>query len=737
MARHVTAWPAAVLGLAALLGAQAPPSSTAAPSEAGRDWPVYGGTIESTRYSSLRQITRENVANLAVAWQFDPHEGAIGGRFQVNPIVIGGVIFTTTPGGSAIALDGATGGLKWSWNSGMRGGGRGVTYWSDGSEARILAGFGRYVYALDASTGKPVSSFGRDGRIDLNSDLGRDPERQAVSLTTPGVIYKDLYIVGGRTSESLPASPGDVRAYDARSGVLRWSFHTIPHPGEFGYETWPKDAWTYIGSANNWAGMAVDTARGIVYVPTGSAASDFYGANRLGDNLFANTLLALDAATGKRLWHFQAVRHDIWDRDFPSPPTLVTVRREGKSVDAVAQATKQGALFLFDRVSGTPLFPIEDRKVPASTVEGEVASAMQPFPTKPVPYARQRLTEDMLTTRTPEAHRWAVEQFRTFQSDGQFVPLAVGKETVVFPGFDGGAEWGGSALDPTSGVIYINANDVPWSGSLRASSPSASLGRQTYVTQCAACHGENLQGGSGFPALTDLRARRTPEQVTGIVRAGLNRMPAFSTLPPPALAAVVEYVLSGEAKEAIAAAPSPADLPYAFTGYHKFLDPDGYPAVVPPWGTLNAINLNTGEYVWKVPLGEYPELVEKGIKDTGSENYGGPIVTAGGLLLIGATNFDRRFRAFDKDTGKLLWESMLPNSANATPATYEINGKQYVVVPAFGGYPKPGPQPPGGRGAGPLVPPAPAAGRGATSNRSPDVGTSTPSGGAFVAFALK
>ena len=306
--------------------------------------------------------------------------------------------------------------MKWSWNSGTRAQGRGVTYWSSGNEKRLLASFGRYIYAVDPGTGRPFTDFGRDGRIDLHQDLGRDPEQQSVGLSTPGVIYRNTYIVGGRTSEGLPASPGDIRAYDVRSGQLKWSFHTIPHPGEFGHESWPKDAWTYSGSANNWAGMAVDVQRGIVFVPTGSAAADFYGANRRGDNLFANSLLALDAETGKRIWHFQVVKHDIWDRDLPSPPTLVTVRRNGRVIDAVAQTTKHGVLYVFERTSGTPLFPIEYRRVPPSAVDGEVASETQPFPTKPAPFSRQLLTADMLTTRTPRAHQWATEQFERFEA---------------------------------------------------------------------------------------------------------------------------------------------------------------------------------------------------------------------------------------------------------------------------------------------------------------------------------
>jgi quinoprotein glucose dehydrogenase len=680
-----------------------------------RDWPAYGGDPEGTRYSPLTQINRSNVGQLQLAWQFDPGNAPPSGRFQAQPIVVNGVLYSVTPVSSVVALDGATGKLKWSWNSGERTSVRGLTYWTDGKEQRLLAAFGRYIYAIDAITGKPFMHFGRGGRIDLHYDLDRDPEQQSVSLTTPGVIYKDLYIVGGRTSEGLPASFGDIRAYGVRTGKLRWTFHTIPRPGEYGYQTWPKKAWTYTGAANNWAGMAVDVKRGIVYVPTGSAAADFYGANRVGDDLFANTLLALDATTGKRIWHFQGVKHDIWDRDFPSPPTLVTVKRDGKSVDAVAQTTKQGFVFVFDRAKGTPLFPIEYRRVPPSTVEGEVAALTQPFSLKPAPYSRQLLTEDMLTTRTPQSHQWAREQFKTLRNDGLFVPLTVGKETVIFPGFDGGAEWGGSAVDPNTGVLYVNANDIPWTSSIRRAQPAASLGRQTYLNQCAACHGENMSGrgtkgsdpkpdaGSGFPSLVDIATRRTPAQVAEIVRNGSGRMPGFFSLPPETVAQVIQYVMSGEAQEAMRGAPATTDLKYNFTGYHRWYDPDGYPAVAPPWGTLNAIDLNSGEYVWKIPLGEYPELAEQGLKDTGTENYGGPIVTAGGLVFIGATNFDRKFRAFDKDNGKLLWETVMVNSGNATPITYEVKGKQFVVIAAFGGYA-------GARAA--------------------------PSGGALVAFAL-
>jgi quinoprotein glucose dehydrogenase len=686
------------------------------------EWRIYGGGNANIRYSPLTQITRDNVKQLQQAWTFDSGDAFPGSELQCNPIIVHGTLYATTPKVNVVALDAATGQQKWRFDphQGRRVLGkmrnRGVTYWTDASadainsassgrsmstaDERIFVAVRQYLYALNAKTGQPIPTFGVNGRVDLRDGL-REGERGMVSFSTPGIIFNDLLIVGSTTSENLPTPPGDVRAFDVRTGKIRWTFHTIPRPGEFGHDTWPKDAWQYAGSANNWTGMALDEKRGLVFVPTGSAAYDFYGGNRPGDNLFANALIALNAATGERVWHFQTVRHDIWDRDLPAPPNLVTVTRNGRQVDAVAQLTKSGFVYLFERQTGKPLFPIENRRYPTSDLDGEITAPKQPLPIVPKPFARQRLTADMLTTRTPAANAAALARFKMLRSDGQFIPGSR-QGTIIFPGYDGGAEWGGAAFDPDTSLLYVNSNEMAWILTMvKPPAPDKTAkkvdAQALYQKECGTCHGKDFKGAPPeFPPLTNIDDKYNNAEAIAMLSEGSGRMPSFARLGKDALRAILDYINSGgqTRTEVASTGPSPMDMPYLSDGYVKFLDPEGYPAVSPPWGTLNAINLSTGEYAWTIPFGEYPELAAKGIKNTGTENYGGPVVTAGGLLFIGATNYDRKFRALDKKTGELLWETTLPFAGNATPSVYEVKGRQFVVIAAGGGKSK---EPPGAR----------------------------------------
>ena len=507
------------------------------------DWPAYNGNVNGDHYSPLKQINRTNVSRLHVAWRFDTGEK---GQIQTNPLIVGRILYGFTPSQKVIALDAATGRLKWKFDSGINGTQpvRGFAYWTEGKESRLFAGIMNFLYCLDPVTGKPIASFGEDGRVDLRKGLGRDFETQSIALTSPGVIFKDLIIVGGRNPEAHPAPPGYIRAFDVHTGQQRWVFHTIPLPGEPGYETWPKDAWKTAGAANNWAGMSLDAQRGILYAPTGSAVMDFYGGDRVGDDLYANCILALDAATGKLLWHFQGVHHDLWDRDFPSPPALFTIEHDGKLVDALAQTTKQGYLYLFNRITGESLFPIHEHPYPASTVPGEVSAPTQPLPDWPEPFAsRQTLTDQMLTTRTPAAHAWAVQAFHDLRSHGQFYPMAVGQQTVVFPGFDGGAEWGGPAIDPVSKVLFVNENEMAWLGGLAPREKSGAVGEQVYKDQCAMCHGENRAGDPPtFPTLVGIEKRMTVQKITDAIRQGTGRMPSFPDITGDHLQALLDYL---------------------------------------------------------------------------------------------------------------------------------------------------------------------------------------------------
>ena len=647
----------------------------------------YNGGPQGDHFSTAKQITPANVSQLQQAWRFDYEAGGL----QAQPLIIGRTLYGPTPTGKLVAIDAATGALKWTFDPGFEGTQpiRGLTSHGSGSRMRLLFGSMSYLYAIDPATGKPIPTFGDNGRIDLRENLRGEAKDNAMFLTSPGTVYKDLYIASGRVSESTPASPGDLRAFDVNTGKIRWVFHTIPHPGEPGADTWPKDAHLTQGGANAWSGSAVDVRRGMVFVATGSAADDFYGAERLGDNRFANSLLALDANTGKLLWDFQAIRHDIWDLDFAAPPTLMTVTQNGKKIDAVVVTNKTSRIYAFERATGKPLWPIEDVAVPASDVPGEKAAATQPVPTKPRAFSRTEVTVNDLTTRTIPANIWARGVYSKMNGGGKpFTPFTIGKETFMLTSFTGGVQWGGMAAD-RGGILYANANNGAGISSMieSASLLETGVGKGAYRTQCANCHGVEMQGQApDFPAIADIKTRLTNEQIAAVIKNGRGRMPAFSNMPAATVENLISFLTTGKDLPGVRPPPvslqgrqAPSITKYTSTGNRSFTDPDGFPGVKPPWGTLNAVDMNTGEYLWTVPFGVTGNLSP----EFGGSSAGGAAVTASGLLFIGATA-DRKVRAYDTKTGKVLWENELPAPAQATPAVYMIDGRQYVVISSAG-----------------------------------------------------
>ncbi len=683
--------------------------------EGFKNWTSYLGDKSVSHYSSLKQIDTNNVQELKIAWEYHSEEAGPKGTSQIqcNSIIIESVLYGTSPRLKLFALEAATGKERWVFDpfsdttEKVRiNVNRGVTYWKGEDEERIFYTAGSFLYAINGSTGKEISSFGKNGRIDLHDGLDRNVQKLHVTATSPGIIYKDLLITGTRVSEGDDAAPGHIRAFDVHTGEQKWIFHTIPHPGEFGYDTWEnKDAWKYVGGANAWAGMSLDEKRGMVFIPTGSATPDFYGGFRKGEGLFANCILALEAATGKYVWHFQTIHHDLWDRDLPAPPNLVTINRKGKKIDAVAQITKTGHIFILDRDTGKPLYPVDEVPVPVeSGIEGEKIWPTQPIPQLPKSFARSVFTESDVNPYVSEESQEIVKQrLAAIESRHMFSPPTE-RGTLYFPGFDGGGEWGGAAYDPYTGLLYVNANQVPWiltmvkkDSGKRNHLTVAEQGKMIYINNCMSCHGKDMEGNASYPGLQNLNRKYTATEVLDIINNGRRMMPGFAQIPENDKKALLAFILNEKEEGGAANVASvgkketiskkedePPFIPYTTTGYKKFRTPEGYPAIKPPWGTLTAIDLNTGEMVWENPLGEYPELTKKGIPVTGTENYGGPAVTSGGLLFIAAT-LDAKFRAYNKRTGKLLWETNLPAAGYATPSIYEVHGKQYIVIACGGG----------------------------------------------------
>jgi quinoprotein glucose dehydrogenase len=650
-------------------------------------WPTFGHDVSNNKFSALTDVDTSNVGNLQEAWRYE--DTTEGGGVYFNPVMMDGRVIGLMPSNKLVALDAATGKLLWEFtpdSSAIPNWSKGMTY-HPGSPDRIFLISGGTLYAINAERGTVMEDFGDNGRVDFYEGLEVPDSMRTlvpVSSNAPGVVYNDLFIVGCKVPDELPSTPGDIRAFNINTGKLAWVFHVIPKPGEFGADTWGEHARQRNGGANCWAGMALDEKRGIVFVPTASPSFDFYGADRPGQNLFANCLLALDAKTGKRIWHFQTTHHDLWDRDNGSPPNLVTVKRDGKDIDAVALVTKMGYLFMFDRETGESLFEVNE--VPVDTVSSMPGE--QPWPTQPIPvnppFVRQGYQEKFFG----RSSAWIREEIaKNNYKTGIYEPPSM-EGSVILPTAHGGANWGGATVNPQTNTLFVNATDIPWilkMTDLKKIRAANQLNPEIlYRTYCSSCHGADKRGSGVGPDLTGRVKKYKPAQIESILRKGAPPMPSFKFLSEQQIDAIVAYVKDTVAQQSFETASIPEnDEPYGFNGYSFYLDPEGHPAIAPPFGTMTAIDLNTGDIVWQVPLGEDPQFKKMGIGNSGMFNRGGGIATAGGLIFIGATG-DNMFRAFDQRTGKILWEHQLPGMASSIPSTYAVDGKQYVVVSVNG-----------------------------------------------------
>ena len=677
-------------------------------SNAYSKWGVTGGSKENMHYSSITQIDTNNVHDLQIAWIYNSEkkDSTRYGAMECNPIIIDSVLYGVSPKLKLFAINARTGKEIWTfnpadsianktWHRSSVNMNRGVAYWSEGKDKRIIYTVGPVALEVNALTGILISDFGKEGGINLANGLGRDSTKLFVAPTSPVMVYKNLFFLSGLVGDE---TPGHIRAFDVKTGKQKWIFHTIPYPGEAGYETWEDTtAYKYMGSTNSWAGFSLDEKRGILYAPTGNPTNDFYGGARVGRGLYGNCLLAINAETGKLIWHFQTVHHDVWDMDLPAAPALITVKHEGKLVDAVAQTTKTGLVFLFDRETGKPLFPVDETPVNnLSPLKNEKLWPTQPIPRLPKPLVRQSFTiGDLNNIVSDESYQEIKKKFEHYRSGKMFNPPS--KEgTIILPGYDGGAEWGGPAFDPETKLLYVNTNEMSWVLQMvenkvdkKTNKTNFEAGAYLYTQNCMSCHGPEKLGGGDYPSIVGVEKKYNEQQFTQLITTGRRMMPGNNKLSIEEKSALASYILNIKATQGkkytgpmLKETATPQQL-YGFTGYNKFLTLEGYPAIQPPWGSLAAINMNTGEQVWKIPFGEFEALKAKGIPATGRENYGGPVVTAGGLLFIGASS-DGKFRAINKRTGKILLEIDLPAPGVATPSVYQVTGKQFIVI-ACGG----------------------------------------------------